>query len=120
MLQVKDDMALLEAKSLIGHIRRRRQSNKYFFLWHPIFEVQSTARQERVLGVQDAPLEVQDKVILKVQSTAQESSPLESCPLNYVKADYKLITGHAPNAKNKARKADPPAEDASEGKPLFC
>ena len=29
--QVKDDMAILEAKGLIRHTRRRRQSNKYFF-----------------------------------------------------------------------------------------
>src|SRR5262245_30917895 len=38
--QVKDDMAKLEEKRLIGHTRRRRQSNVYRFLWHGIFEVQ--------------------------------------------------------------------------------
>jgi hypothetical protein len=93
--QVKDDMAVLEAKGLISHARRRRQSNRYSFLWHPIFEVQLTALQEDVLGVQESHLEVQDEVILKVQPTALESSPLESCPLNSAKADIKLIPGDA-------------------------
>jgi hypothetical protein len=36
-------MANLEAKGLMIHVRRRRQSNLYRFLWHPIFEVQPTA-----------------------------------------------------------------------------
>jgi hypothetical protein len=84
--QIKDDMAVLEARGLIKHIRRRRQSNVYSFLWHPIFDVRSTALQEGNLEVQDSFLEVQDNAVLKVQPTAQESSPIESCPLNCVKA----------------------------------
>jgi hypothetical protein len=71
--QVKDDMATLEAKGLIGHTRRRRQSNLYHFLWHAIFEVQSIAHQEGVL-------EARDGVILedsKVQSTAHQEGILE-------------------------------------------
>jgi hypothetical protein len=86
--QVKDDMAVLESMGLIRHARRRRSSNVYSFLWHAVFEVRPTALQEGILKVQDG-------VILKVQSTARESSPLESCPLNLVKADNKLITDDA-------------------------
>jgi hypothetical protein len=81
--QVKDDMATLEDKGLMAHVRRRRQPNLYRFLWHPIFEVQPTALQEGDLEVQDSTLEVQDSVKkgpLKVQPTAQEL-----CPLNYVR-----------------------------------
>ena len=93
--QVKDDMAALEAKGLIRHVRRRRNSNVYSFLWHPMFEVQPTALQEDDFEVQDSTLEVQDRVILEVQPTAQESSQLESCQLNSVKADNKRISGYA-------------------------
>jgi hypothetical protein len=93
--QVKDDMAALEAKGLIRHVRRRRNSNVYSFLWHPMFEVQPTALQEDDFEVQDSTLEVQDRVILEVQPTAQESSQLESCHLNSVKADNKRISGCA-------------------------
>ena len=100
--QVKDDMATLEAKGLMRHTRRRRNSNVYSFLWHAMFEVQPTALQEDVLEVQDSPLEVQDGVVLKVQPTALESSPLESCPLNYVKADNKLIPGDASQKQRTA------------------
>jgi hypothetical protein len=52
--QLKADMAVLEKKALIGHTRRRRASNKYFFLWHPIFEVQPTALQKGDLEVQES------------------------------------------------------------------
>jgi hypothetical protein len=101
--QVKDDMAALEAKGLLKHVRRRRQSNLYFFLWHSMFEVQHTALQEENLEVQDSSLEVQDRAILEVQSTAREFSPLESRPMNRVrKADAKLIPG---NASQKQRSA---------------
>jgi hypothetical protein len=93
--QVKDDMAALEAKGLISHVRRRRNSNVYSFLWHSIFEVQPTALQQDHSEVQDSTLEVQDKVILEVQPTALESSPLESCPLNSEKAESKRIPGCA-------------------------
>lgn len=93
--QVKDDMAALEAKGLIRHVRRRRNSNVYSFLWHPMFEVQPTALQEDDFEVQDSTLEVQDRVILEVQPTAQESSQLESCQLNSIKADNKRISGCA-------------------------
>jgi hypothetical protein len=48
---------------------------------------------------------VQDEVILEVQPTAQESSPLESCPSNSEKADIKLIPG---DASQKARTAASP------------
>src|ERR1022692_3603107 len=51
--QVKADMAELEAYGLISHQRRRRQSNRYLFLWPPILKVQSTAHQDGVLEVQD-------------------------------------------------------------------
>lgn len=37
--QVKDDMAALEAKGLISHTRRQRNSNVYSFLWHAMFDV---------------------------------------------------------------------------------
>ncbi len=47
--QVKHDMAVLEAKGLISHARRRRSSSVYSFLWHPMFEGQSTALQESTL-----------------------------------------------------------------------
>jgi hypothetical protein len=103
--QVKDDMAALEAAGLMKHVRRRRQSNLYSFLWHPLFDVQPTALQEESLEVQDAPLEVQDRAILEVQSTAREFSPLESCPENLVKAekaDAKLIPGHASQKRRSA------------------
>jgi hypothetical protein len=100
--QVKNDMTVLEARGLIGHTRRRRQSNQYFFLWHPIFEMQPAAHQDSIVEVQDSILEVQDKVILKVQSTAQEFSPLESCPLNLEKADEKLIPGDASQNRRSA------------------
>lgn len=119
--QVKDDMATLEAKGLVRHTRRRRNSNVYSFLWHSMFEVQSTALQKDDYEVQDSILEVQDDVVLEVQPTARESSPLESCPLNSVKADNKRIPGYASqeqrsdasssvkegeNPKNKTLKAD--------------
>jgi hypothetical protein len=93
--QVKDDMAALEAKGLISHVRRRRNSNVYSFLWHPMFEVQPTALQQVNLEVQTSTLEVQDEVVLEVQPTARESSQLESCHLNSVKADHKRISGCA-------------------------
>src|SRR5579872_6901039 len=32
--QIKADMATLEAKGLMDHTRRQRQSNLYRFLWH--------------------------------------------------------------------------------------
>jgi len=93
--QVKSDMAVLEARNLLRHMRRRRNSNLYSFLWHAMFEVQPTALQQDDLEVQDSLLEVQDSVALEVQPTAQEFSPLESRPLNSVEADKKLITGAA-------------------------
>lgn len=95
MRQVKDDMAALEAKGLISHVRRRRNSNIYSFLWHSMFEVQPAALQQVDLEVQDSTLEVQSDVVLEVQSTAQESSHLESSKLNSAKADDKRITGYA-------------------------
>jgi hypothetical protein len=106
--QVKDDMATLEAKGLMAHIRRRRQPNLYRFLWHPIFEVQPTAPQEPLkvqptahqkgdLRVQDSILEVQDSVKkgpLEVQPTA-----LESCKSrNYVREESSSSASHAENA----------------------
>jgi hypothetical protein len=100
--QVKSDMDVLERMGLIRHIRRRRQSNVYEFLWHEMFEVQHTALQQKNLEVQDSALEVQDDVILEVQSTARESSQLESSPLNHVKADYKRIPGCAPQKQRSA------------------
>ena len=66
--QVKADMAELEAYGLISHQRRRRQSNRYLFLWHPILKVQSTAHQDGVLEVQDTV----NNEVLEVQSTARE------------------------------------------------
>jgi DNA-binding Lrp family transcriptional regulator len=103
--QVKRDMAELEARGLIGHTRRRYNSNLYIFPWHSIFEVPPTALQEDALEVPDSSLEVPDTVILKVPPTAQESSPLESCPLNSGKADIKLIPD---DASQKARSAASP------------
>jgi hypothetical protein len=100
--QVKSDMAVLERKGLIGHTSRRRSSNVYFFRWHPIFEVQPAALQEQDVEVHDSSLEVQNSVDLKVQSTAHESSPLESCPLNLEKADEKLIPGYASQKQRSA------------------
>jgi hypothetical protein len=92
--QLKDDMVVLESMGLIRHARRRRSSNVYSFLWHAMFEVRPTALQESTLKVQDPILKVQDSVILKVQPTAREFSPLELCPLNLVKG-AKLITDDA-------------------------
>jgi hypothetical protein len=103
--QIKTDMAALERHGLIRHTRRRRNSNIYSFLWHPIFEVQSAAFQRSGLKVQDSSLEVQDPVVLKVQSTAQEFSQLESCQLNSVKADQKRITGCASQKTRTAASA---------------
>jgi hypothetical protein len=100
--QVKDDMAALEAKGLISHFRRRRNSNVYSFLWHSMFEVQPTALQQVGLEVQDSTLEVQDDVVLEVQPTALESSQLESCPLNSEKADSKRISGDASQKQRSA------------------
>jgi len=130
--QVKDDMAILEAKGLMEHTRRRRRSNLYRFLWHPIFEVQSTALQEDDLEVQDSILEVQDGVILKVQPTALELCPSELRTLNPVKSDGEAdysprIEKHdaqaAPGSRDdeppkaEDRKADyPPAKTAGDGK----
>jgi hypothetical protein len=106
MRQVKDDMAALEATGLIRHTRRRRNSNVYSFLWHPMFEVQSAALQQVNLEVQDATLEVQSDVILEVQHTAQESSQLESFNLNSLKADNKRISGYA-SQKQRSDASDP-------------
>lgn len=84
--QVKDDMRVLEKRGLVSHKRRRRQSNRYVFLWHSILEVQSTAHQEG-LEVQNPVLEVQDSVSLKCsglhanrirESCKEESSSSES------------------------------------------
>ena len=130
--QVKTDMAALEAKGLIRHVRRRRNSNVYQFLWHPMFEAQSAAPQQVGLEVQDSALEVQDDVILEVQPTARESSQLESCPLNFEKADQKRIPGYASQEprsaaslsstrteddRNQAPKADSPESVAREPGP---
>jgi hypothetical protein len=112
--QVKADMAVLERKGLIRHKRRWRGSNVYVFLWHAMFEVQPTAPQQGALRVQDPLLEVQDEVILEVQPTAHESSHLESCPLNSVRADIKLIPG---DASQKARTAASLRVMASHGQP---
>jgi len=75
--QVKADMLALHTYRLLSHVRRGgRRSNRYVFLWHPIFEVQSTALQDDGTEVQDSALEVQDPVqnsILEVQPTARES-----------------------------------------------
>jgi len=100
--QVKADMAVLEKRGLIGHNRRGRQSNKYFFLWHSIFEGQATALDESDPDVQDPPLEVQDGVDPEVQPTARESSPLESGSLNSAKADEKLIPDDASQVQQSA------------------
>ena len=100
--QVKADMAALEAKGLIRHTRRRRNSNVYQFLWHAMFQVQRAALQQDDLEVQDLPLEVQHDVVLEVQSTAQESSPLQSCPLDSVEADNKRISGYASQKSRSA------------------
>jgi hypothetical protein len=108
--QVKADMAALEEKGLIGHTRRRRESNLYYFRWHAIFEVQPTAQQEPILEVQDTTLEVQDcvkKGPLKVQPTAQELCPKEnyvqeSCPST--SADRKT-TGVVERRKNADARA---------------
>ena len=100
--QVKADMPALEKFGLIRHTRRRRNSNVYEFLWHPMFEMQSTALQQDDLVVQGSCLEVQDDANLEVQSTARESSPLESCPLNSEKADSKRISGDASQKQRSA------------------
>jgi len=91
--QVKTDVAVLEAKGLIRHTSRRRNSNVYEFLWHALFEVRQTAFQQSGFEVQDSHLEV--------QPTARESSPLESS-LNSVKADNKRISGHASQKSRSA------------------
>jgi hypothetical protein len=98
-------MAALERRGLIRHCRRRRSSNVYSFLWHDIFEVQQTALQQSNLEVQGSPFEVQDDVCLKVHSAAQESSPLESRPLNSVKADVKRIPGYASHKQRSSASA---------------
>jgi hypothetical protein len=131
--QVKDDMAVLEARNLIRHTRRRRDSNVYTFLWHAMFEVRPTALQQDHPEVQDSTLEVQDEVILEVQPTALESSPLESCRLNSEKADSQRISGDASQkqrsaasspvraglevAKNNAPKADWPSSSSRDPNP---
>jgi hypothetical protein len=91
--QTKHDMSILEQKGLIRHTRRQRTSNLYEFIWHVIFEVQSTAHQNSDFDVQAAApqvatLEVQDNVPLEVQCTAQES-----CPLNYVQEESSSSEG---------------------------
>ena len=78
--QVERDMATLEEKGLIAHVRRRRDTNLYRFLWHPIFEVQPTALQEDDLEVpptadQDSILDPPSTVkkgVLDPPSTSQE------------------------------------------------
>jgi hypothetical protein len=112
--QVKDDMAVLESKGLIRHARCRRSSNVYSFLRHAVFKVRPTALQDSILKVQDSTLKVQDSVILKVQPTARESSPLESCPLNLGKADNKLIPD---DASQKPRSAASPRVNAADRSP---
>lgn len=87
--QVKSDMAALERAGLIKHHRRQRNSNVYSFLWQPMFDMQPTALQEGIPKVQDSHLEVQNNVVLEVQSTAHESSQIESSPL--VTPDIKRI-----------------------------
>src|SRR5262249_40583598 len=77
------DMATLEERRLIGHTRRRRQSNVYHFLWHRIFEVLYAAHQGGNLEVQDSTLEVQDSV--KNQPYKVQPAVRKSCPsLNFV------------------------------------
>jgi DNA-binding Lrp family transcriptional regulator len=112
--QVKRDMAELEARGLIGHTRRRYNSNLYIFRWHSIFVGPPTAPQQDALEVPDSSLEVPDTVVLRVPPTAQESSPLESCPLNSGKADVKLIPD---DASQKARSAASPWVIAPEQTP---
>ena len=73
--QVRSDMAALEAYGLIAHRRRQRQSNRYVFLWHPVFERQDTANQDGGFDRQDSVLDRQDTVkkpVLDRQSTAGE------------------------------------------------
>jgi DNA-binding Lrp family transcriptional regulator len=114
--QVKDDMAALEAKGLIRHTRRRRNSNVYSFLWHAMFEVQPTALQGDH-KVRDSTLEVQDDVVLEVQSTAQESCQLESCKLNSVKADNKRIPGYASQEQRSAASCSVKEGEAPKNEP---
>jgi hypothetical protein len=111
--QVKDDMAVLEEKGLLKHVRRCRQSNIYSFLWHPMFEVQPTALQQGTLEVQDAPLKVQDDAVLKVQPTAQEFSPLLNCVPNCGKS-AKLTTD------DESQKPTIPASDSRFGNAGFA
>ena len=75
-------MAVLEARGLIRHTRRRRNSNVYSFLWHAMFEVRPTALQQDHPEVQDSILEVQNEVILEVQPTALEEMWRGGCRLN--------------------------------------
>ena len=77
--QIRSDMAALESFGLIAHRRRRRQSNRYVFLWHPIFDRQDAANQDgNEAGVLDRQFPVLDrqdtvrKPVLDRQSTAGE------------------------------------------------
>jgi hypothetical protein len=113
--QVKDDMATLEQKRLIGHTRRRRRSNVYHFQWHPIFEVQPTARQAGSLKVQNSILEVQDTV--KNRSLEVQPAAPESCPsLNFV--NMESSSGAAASVQESATVAptddDPPLSHKTE------
>jgi biotin operon repressor len=90
--QIYRDMATLEEKGLMAHVRRRRQSNLYRFLWHPIFEVQPTAHQEILNLTSTADQELLNltstskKAVLNLTSTSGELCPKE----NYVQEEPPL------------------------------
>jgi hypothetical protein len=67
--QVRYDLGALEAFGLIRHEKRlNRRSNTYFFIWHAIFERQSTATQND----RSCP-----KPEFERQSTATQNDPAE-------------------------------------------
>ena len=79
--QVKRDMAELEKRGLIQHERRgKRQSNRYRFLYHPMFEHDGTSTSPRRAESEVTYLsgEVTSKSPCDVPPAAQES-----CKENY-------------------------------------
>jgi hypothetical protein len=102
--QVKHDAAVLEEKGLIAHVFHHRHPNRYRFLWHPIFRVQSTALKEDAPRVQrTAPNRVQ-RAALKRTFRVQPTAPQLHQEENYIR---RITSAHAqPSAKPVSEPGD--------------
>ena len=80
--QVERDMATLEEKGLMAHVRRRRDSNLYRGPLHPIFDSPSTSHQEDNLDPPSTVLDPPSRVKKGVLDPPSTSHYL--CTSNYV------------------------------------